>query len=75
MNPDPRLAGQLRQAIEVDGDRLDDLHLWRVGPGHLAAIVSVVTRNPHDPSYYRDRLSRFKILSHLTVEVVPRNVA
>jgi cation diffusion facilitator family transporter len=73
MNPDPRLADQLRQAIEVDGDRLDDLHLWRVGPGHLAAIVSVVTRNPHDPSYYRDRLSRFKILSHLTVEVVPQN--
>jgi cation diffusion facilitator family transporter len=75
MNPDPRLAGQLRQAIEVDGDRLDDLHLWRVGPGHLAAIVSVATRNPHDPSYYRDRLSRFKILSHLTVEVVPQNAA
>ena len=50
MNPDPRLADQLRQAIEVDGDQLDDLHLWRVGPGHLAAIVSVVTRNPHDPS-------------------------
>ena len=73
MNPDPRLANQLRQAIEVDGDRLDDLHLWRVGPGHLAAIVSVVTRNPHDPSYYRDRLSHFKILSHLTVEVVPQN--
>ena len=75
MNPDPRLADQLRQAIEVDGDRLDDLHLWRVGPGHLAAIVSVVTRNPHDPGYYRDRLSRFKILSHLTVEVVPQNAA
>jgi Co/Zn/Cd efflux system component len=73
MNPDPRLADQLRQAIEVDGDRLDDLHLWRVGPGHLAAIVSVVTRSPHDPSYYRDRLSRFRILSHLTVEVVPQN--
>ena len=75
MNPDPRLADQLRRAIEVDGDRLDDLHLWRVGPGHLAAIVSVVTRNPHDPGYYRDRLSRFKILSHLTVEVVPQNAA
>ncbi len=73
MNPDPHLANQLRQAIEVDGDRLDDLHLWRVGPGHLAAIVSVATRNPHDPSYYRDRLSRFRILSHLTVEVVPQN--
>jgi cation diffusion facilitator family transporter len=75
VNPDPQLAGELRQAIEVDGDRLDDLHLWRVGPGHLAAIVSVATPSSHDPSYYRKRLSRFKILSHLTVEVVPQTAA
>jgi cation diffusion facilitator family transporter len=75
MNPDPLLADQLRQAIEVDGDRLDDLHLWRVGPGHLAAIVSIATRSPHDPGYYRRRLSRFKILSHLTVEVVSQKAA
>jgi cation diffusion facilitator family transporter len=75
VNPDPQLANQLRQAIEVDGDRLDDLHLWRVGPGHLAAIICVATPGSHDPSYYRRRLSRFKILSHLTVEVVPQNAA
>jgi cation diffusion facilitator family transporter len=75
VNPDPQLANQLRQVIEVDGDRLDDLHLWRVGPGHLAAIICVATPGSHDPSYYRKRLSRFKILSHLTVEVVPQNVA
>jgi cation diffusion facilitator family transporter len=75
VNPDPQLANQLRQAIEVDGDRLDDLHLWRVGPGHLAAIICVATPGAHDPSYYRKRLSRFKILSHLTVEVVPQNAA
>lgn len=75
MNPDPQLADQLRRTIEVDGDRLDDLHLWRVGPGHLAAIVSVATRSAHDPSYYRNRLSHFRILSHLTVEVVSQKAA
>jgi cation diffusion facilitator family transporter len=75
VNPDPQLADQLRQTIEVDGDRLDDLHLWRVGPGHLAAIICVATPSSHDPSYYRKRLSRFKILSHLTVEVVPQIAA
>jgi cation diffusion facilitator family transporter len=71
MNPDRQLANKLRSAIELEGDRLDDLHLWRVGPGHLAAIVSVVTSKQRDPYYYRRRLARFKILSHLTVEVVP----
>jgi cation diffusion facilitator family transporter len=70
MNPDRQLADKLRNAIEVEGDRLDDLHLWRVGPGHLAAIISVATNQQRDPLYYRNRLACFKILSHLTVEVV-----
>src|SRR6202171_154070 len=69
MNPDRSMAGKLRQAIEVEGDQLADLHLWRLGPGHLGAIVSVVTTQHRDPDYYRARLARFRSLSHLTVEV------
>jgi cation diffusion facilitator family transporter len=71
MNPDRELMDKLRQAIESEGDRLDDLHLWRVGPGHLAAILCVATAQHRDSNYYRKRLARYKILSHLTVEVVP----
>jgi cation diffusion facilitator family transporter len=71
MNPDRQLAEKLRDAIELGGDRLDDLHLWRVGPGHLAAIISVTTNKQRDPNYYRNQLARFKILSHVTVEVLP----
>ena len=71
MNPDRELTVKLRQAIELEGDRLEDLHLWRVGPGHLAAIICVATVHHRDSTYYRKRLARFKILSHLTVEVVP----
>ena len=48
--------------------------LWRVGPGHLAAIISVATSEQRDPNYYRRRLARFKILSHLTVEVTALSV-
>jgi cation diffusion facilitator family transporter len=69
MNPDSDMAGRLRQAIESQGDQLADLHLWRLGPGHLGAIVSVVTKQHRDPDYYRARLARFRSLSHLTVEV------
>ena len=43
MNPDRRMADGMRRAIEGEGDRIADLHLWRLGPGHLGAIVSVVT--------------------------------
>jgi cation diffusion facilitator family transporter len=69
MNPDRRMADNLRQAIENDGDRLGDLHLWRLGPGHLGAIVSVITTQSRGPRYYRAKLARFRSLSHLTIEV------
>ena len=71
MNADRSLAKRIREALEVDGDRLTDLHLWRLGPGHLGAIVSVSTPAMHDESFYRAKLNRFGALSHVTVEVRP----
>jgi len=63
------MADRLRQVIEEDGDQIDDLHLWRLGPGHLGAIVSVSTYQARGPDYYRVKLARFRSLSHLTIEV------
>ncbi len=72
MSADGGLARRIREALEVDGDRLADLHLWRLGPGHLGAIVSVSTEVPRAEDFYRAKLSRFASLSHVTVEVRPR---
>ena len=72
MSPDRRVAERLREAIEADGDTLADLHLWRLGPGHLAAILSVVTGKPRSPDFYRARLHPFHGLSHITIEVHTR---
>jgi cation diffusion facilitator family transporter len=69
MNPDRGMADKVRAAIERDGDRLEDLHLWRLGPGHLGAILSVVTTKPRDAGHYRRLLGHFHNLSHVTVEV------
>jgi cation diffusion facilitator family transporter len=74
MNPDHAMANRLRQAIERDGDRLVDFHLWRLGPGHLGAVVCVVTAEARDCAFYRERLKGFKALSHVTVEVINRSV-
>jgi cation diffusion facilitator family transporter len=71
MNPDRRLEQRIRDVIEIEGDQLADLHLWRLGPGHLGAIVSVSTTQRRDSRFYKDRLAGFRALSHLTVEVVP----
>jgi cation diffusion facilitator family transporter len=72
MNPDKGMASKLREEVEAGGDTLADLHLWRLGPGHLGAIISVVTSKGREADYYRARLARFKSLSHLTVEVARR---
>jgi cation diffusion facilitator family transporter len=61
----------VRQRLETNGDRVADLHLWQVGPGHRAAIVSLVTDHPQPPSAYKAKLADLHTLSHITVEVEP----
>lgn len=65
-------AEAVRSLIEADADnRVADLHLWQVGTGHLALIVSVVTHHPRPPAHYKALLAPIGNLSHVTVEVVP----
>ncbi|MEO6945372.1 MAG: CDF family Co(II)/Ni(II) efflux transporter DmeF [Nitrobacter sp.] len=68
-NPDPPMAEKIRQTIESEGDRVTDLHLWRLGPGHLGAIVAITTEKHRGAEYYRRNLGKFGDLSHLTIEV------
>lgn len=63
------LPEEIREAIETDEDRITDLHVWQVGPGHHAAIVAVATPVSRDPSFYKARLAGIHELSHVTVEV------
>ncbi|MBV9756037.1 MAG: CDF family Co(II)/Ni(II) efflux transporter DmeF [Alphaproteobacteria bacterium] len=69
MNPDDGMAERLRQTIEAEGDQIADLHLWRLGPGHLGAILAITTHAARGAEYYRAKLARFHALSHLTIEV------
>jgi cation diffusion facilitator family transporter len=65
------LAGRIRADIEAaDGDRVADLHVWRVGPGHFAAIVAIVTRRATDAGELKTTLKARYPLAHLTVEVL-----
>jgi len=67
--PDRHLAGSIRKHLEVDGDRVCDLHLWRLGPGHTGLIAAVVSDRPQAPSTYKTRLAGIAGLSHMTIEV------
>jgi cation diffusion facilitator family transporter len=67
--PDQNLKSLIRSRLEIKDDRVSDLHLWRVGPGHHAAVISIVTDNPNPPAIYKKRLAGLRGLSHLTIEV------
>jgi Co/Zn/Cd efflux system component len=55
--------------VDAGGDRVADPRPWRLGPGHLGAVVSVVTPTGRSEADYRAKLARFRSLSHLTIEV------
>lgn len=70
ISPDDRLEGKMKAVIEADGDRLIDLHVWRLGPGHPGAVVSVAPgQSTRGPGLYHALLQRFGGVSHITVEV------
>lgn len=66
---DEKLERVIRARMEAGDDRVTDLHLWQVGPGHFAVLLSVVSDTPKQPSVYKRRLAGLKGLSHVTVEV------
>lgn len=70
MRTDSTLADGIQRLIENGGDELEDLHVWRLGPGHFGAILSILTHEPRDAGYYRSQLCRFPMLSHVTIEVL-----
>lgn len=69
MLPDERVAGEVRERLEVGNDRVTDLHLWRLGPGHTGLIAAVVADDPQPAEVYKARLRDVPGLAHVTVEV------
>ncbi len=68
MNPSPELTDEIRRRLVTGDERLLDLHLWRLGPGHHAAIAVIEAKAPLAASAYRARLAGLPGLSHVTVE-------
>lgn len=64
------LPDEIRRAVESDGDSLvTDLHVWQVGAGKFAAIVSIVAHDPKPVETYRALFREHEELVHVTVEV------
>ena len=63
------LPEEIRRTVESDGDSIvTDLHVWQVGVGKFAAIVSIVAHEPKTSDQYRELLSQHEELVHVTIE-------
>lgn len=69
MNPSAKLTAEIRSRLEAEGEQVVDLHLWRLGPGHHAAVAVINAAKPQSPEAYHARLKGVEGLSHVNVEV------
>ena len=67
--PNTAMAEDVRARLEIDGDKVADLHMWRLGPGHVGVIAAIVADHPRAPDAYKRRLEGVEGLAHVTIEV------
>ena len=63
------IQNSIRETIENDNNRVVDLHLWAVGPDIYSAVISIVSRSPQQPDYYKSLLANHLTLEHISIEV------
>jgi cation diffusion facilitator family transporter len=67
---DGPMQEDIKTCIERDSDnRVSDIHIWKVGPAHYSALISIVTHYPKPTDHYKRLLVGFDDLSHVTIEV------
>lgn len=71
-NHNQAITVQIKEAL-TDGENvsIEDLHVWRVGPGHYSSTISLRTEKNHHAEYYKNRLCHIPELAHVTIEVNP----
>ncbi len=70
---DAPVAAEIRAAIASSPlpAELLDLHLWQVGQGKYACLLSLLTTEEGSADYFKRRLAGHEELVHITVEVNP----
>ena len=65
------VVAEIREVIEASPikARLCDLHVWRVGKGKYACILSLATDNEASPEYFKRQLSIHEELVHVSIEI------
>jgi len=66
----PSLKEQIRETVENDADNtVSDIHIWKISSQHYAVMMSVLTHEPQSSGHYKNLLTGYSQLAHITVEV------
>ena len=65
------VVAEIREVIAASPLKaeISDLHVWRVGKGKYACILSLATDNDVSPEYFKEQLSVHEELVHISVEI------
>lgn len=65
------VVDEIREVIAASPIKvqLNDLHVWRVGKGKFACILSLATDNEVSPEYFKQQLSIHEELVHISIEI------
>jgi len=68
---DAPVVSEIREVVETGSIKADiaDLHVWRVGKGKYACILSLALAEATDPDWFKRQLRVHEELVHITVEV------
>ncbi|MDP5238867.1 CDF family Co(II)/Ni(II) efflux transporter DmeF [Uliginosibacterium sp. 31-16] len=68
---DAPVVAEIREVIAASPipATIRDLHVWRIGKGSYACVLSLVTNEAASPDYFRTQLQIHEELVHITVEV------
>jgi cation diffusion facilitator family transporter len=74
---DAPVVAEIKEVIEASPIKaeISDLHVWRVGKGKYACILSLVTGGDATPEFFRQQLKVHEELVHITVEVNGRQAS
>lgn len=72
---DTKLTTDICERLSVDDQVwVVDIHLWDLGLGRKACLLSLVDREPKAVQYYREQLKEVASFFHVTVEVIEYGV-
>lgn len=73
LDPSTKLREQVQQALEaVQGTKILDLHLWRVGPRQLVCVVSISASEQKSLAEWKRLVMAAAPVNHLTIELCSR---